>query len=194
MKKYIYGSLLGLAAFALVGGAVAYANSGNGFGGWFGGGLDQKAELLGMTTEELQTALETTPMHELLDDNGITHQQLQERRQAEMLEHQAETLGMTVEELEVALETKTFAQLLDEQGISHTEMFEQHKAERIAEMTERLQALVDDGTITAEEMQERLEFMESREGMGIKGGKGMGGRGGMFGGGMGDCLSAGQIE
>ena len=158
MKKIILGSLLGLVAFAVIGGTVAVARGG------FGPGFDGKAELLGMTSEELQTQLADKSMAAILDEQGITHQQLNELRQSERLEHHSEILGMTIDELQSQLETKTFAQLLDEHGISHTELMEQHRAERQERMQERLQQMADDGTITQEQMQEKLEFMGNHPG------------------------------
>lgn len=130
MNKYILGTIIGLSAFTLVGGAVALANS-NGFG-LFGG-----------------------------------HEQ--------MVESKAEVLGITAEELEVQLEESSFPELLDEQGISHTEFREQMHTSMQAGMTEKLQQMVDDGTITAEEMQEKLEWMEQHHEEG--GGPHMMGRG-----------------
>ena len=91
-------------------------------------------------------------------------------------ETKAEILGMTAEELDTQLETKTLPELLDEQGVSHTEMHEIMQANRLEFMTEKLQAEVDEGTITQEQMDERLENVANGEGRGMHG-KGMGGRG-----------------
>lgn len=116
MKKVLLGSLIGIAAFTLVGGAVALANSDNGFG-LFGG-----------------------------------HEQ--------MLENKADILGITAEELEAQLEDNSFAGLLDEQGVTHEEFREQMHTSMQTTMTEKLQQMVDDGTLTEKEMQEKLALME----------------------------------
>lgn len=156
MKKFLYSAVIGVTAFTLVGGAVALA-----YGGF---GLDERAELIGITPEELKTQLEDNTMAEILDANGVTHQQIYELKQGHMLERQAETLGITIEELEVQLEDKTFAQLLDEAGISHTDIIVQKKAQHTERMTEYLQQMVDDGEITEEGMQEKIDWMASHEG------------------------------
>lgn len=136
MKKILLGSLIGLAAFTLVGGAVALANTSNGFG-LFGG-----------------------------------HEQ--------MIENKADILGITAEELEAQLEDNSFAGLLDEQGVTHEEFREQMHAGMQASMTEKLQLMVDDGTLTEAEMQEKLALMAQHheEGGGPHMmGKGFGGKG-----------------
>ena len=178
MKKIIYSSLIGIFAFALVGGTVALAK------GWgFGVDLNGQAELLGMTTEELETALETKDMPELLDEAGVTHQQLFQFRESNRLEGPAEILGMTTEELHSALEGKTYNQLLDEAGISHEQFAEMQQTQRREHITEHLQQMVDDGEITEEAMQERLADLEEMDGFGgrhdMMGGSGGGHRGGM---------------
>jgi len=76
-----------------------------------------------------------------------------------MMESKAEVLGTTVEELEAQLEDKTFPQLLDEQGITHQELQEQMHTRMQTNMAEKLQQMVDEGTITEEQMQEKLDFM-----------------------------------
>lgn len=171
MKKYIFGSLIGLTAFTIIGGSIALAT---GFGGWGGAMLDDKADLLGITTEELQIQLEDSTLPEIFDANGITHQQLFELREDRHLEHQASMLGMTTEELQAELIDKTFAQLLDEQGISHAELREQMQAEKLENSREYLQQLVDSGDITEDEMAEKLEHIQSGHWRGMHKGEGFG--------------------
>jgi len=121
VNRYVLGTIIGVTAFTLVGGAVAVASSGNGVGlpGGFGREqmLESKADILGMTTEELETQLEGSSFAELLDEQGVTHAELQERMHAQMQER----------------------------------------------MTQQLQQMVDDGTITETEKQERLQNMEERQ-------------------------------
>ena len=153
MKKLLYSAIIGVTAFTIVGGAVALAN-----------GLDDTAGLLGITTDELKTQLEDKSMPEILDENGITHQQMFELRESHMLEKQAEILGISVDELKTRLEDKTFAEILDEEGLTHADLMELHQEQKKTHMTERLQQMVDDGEITQEQMQEKLQWMEDNGG------------------------------
>ncbi len=163
MKKYLFAPILGLTAFILVGGTVAAAHGFN-----FGGpGIDDQAQLLGMTTDELRSELATKSMAQILDEQGITHQQLAEARQASHLDEQASLLGISVDELTSELETKTFAQLLDEKGISHEQLQELRQQQHLERATEHLQTMVDSGQITQEEMQTRLDEISSHEGNGF---------------------------
>ncbi len=189
MKKYIVGSVISLAMVALIGGSIAFAQGANAdsdsppsfMGKAFGKDrmIEDKAEILGMTTEELQNELEAKTMSEIFDENGITHQQLYEQRQDQKLEQQASMLDITADELKSELEDKTFAQLLDEKGISHVQLGEMRHNQMRERMTEQLQQMVDEGTITQEQMQLRLEQMEER-GTGDCGGFGRGGHHGML--------------
>ena len=54
---------------------------------------------------------------------------------------------------------KTFNQIATEKGIDTNSMHDQMEAFQKT----RLQALVDQGVITKEQMQERLDFMEQRQ-------------------------------
>jgi len=134
MKKVLLGTFIGVAAFTLVGGVVALANTGNGFG-MFSEGMGKEV----------------------------------------MIESKAEILGITPEELEAQLDENTFPQILDEQGITHEELQSQMHEQMQSRMTERLQQMVDEGTITAEQMQEKLDLMEEHHAEG--GGRHMMGKG-----------------
>ncbi len=177
MKRFIVATIIAITAFLVIGSAVALASSGGGLG-FFGMGhgavgSDKVASLLGITTDELQTQLETTTLPELLDEKGITHQQLYEAHQAGLLEQQAAILGMSTAELQLQLEDKTFAELLDEKGISHTELQALRHDQRVTQIKEHLQQLVDEGTITEEQMEERLQRMAERDEIGVGFGSGM---------------------
>jgi len=107
--------------------------------------------------------------------NGIFHDG---RGYERMIETKANILNVSVDELKTQLENNTFPELFDQQGLSHEEFRNQMHEQMEARMTEKLQQLVDNGTITEGQMQERLEFMEQRQaegggphGMGF--GKGM---------------------
>lgn len=110
MKKFLYSALIGVTALTIVGGSVALAQ-GIGFGPGPNQANEIKAQLLGMTVDELTTQLETKTYAELLDEQGITHTQLQETMQAEHQaraeEHMQEMVNngyMTQEEMDQHLE------------------------------------------------------------------------------------------
>ena len=96
MKKYIFGTLIGVAAFTLVGGAVALASSGNGFGS--DRMMETKAEIFGMTVEELQTARETMDFEEIAAAQGVDIDAMHEQMQARAVERWAER-GLSEEEI-----------------------------------------------------------------------------------------------
>lgn len=112
MKKFLYSAIIGLFALTIVGGSVALAKGiGIGFGPGPQQATESKAELLGMTVDELNTQLETKTFAELLDEQGVTHVQLQEEMQAEQQvrveEHMQEMVDqgiMTQEEMNQHLE------------------------------------------------------------------------------------------
>lgn len=159
-------TLFAIVAIAGVIGATALVTTAvSAFGPFGAKALEDKAEVIGMSVEELQVELENKTLPEILDEQGISHTQLFEHRQGQMLERKAELLGMTIEELETQLEEKPFHEILDEQGITH-EQFSQDRHEQMqAQMTDRLQSLVDEGTITEEQMQEKLDFMSDKDPM-----------------------------
>ena len=147
MKKFLFSALIGVVALGITGGTVALAQ-GNGFGLGPDQVTENKAGLLGMTTDELNTALETQTYAELLDEAGVTHVQLQEEMQAE---HQV-------------------------------------RAE------EHLQEMVESGTITQEEMDQRLEDIANGEGFHGPMGDGLGMMGGHRHGPMNDANGDGVCD
>lgn len=97
----------------------------------------------------------------------------------------AEVVGLSYEELEAKrAEGLTFLEILEEKGVDREDFQESMAGLR----EERMQERVDSGYITQEQMQERLEKMESRgdgtcdgsaEGQGQRGGRGSHKGGGM---------------
>lgn len=65
--------------------------------------LEEKAELLGLTIDELKEALETKTLPELLEEKGITREDLQEKMRQRILERWRE-LGISEEEIQQRLE------------------------------------------------------------------------------------------
>ena len=96
MKKYIYYGLMGLVVSTLVGGAVALANTGNGFGS--DRMMETKAEIFGMTVEELQTARETMDFKEIVAAQGVDISEMHEQMQVRAAERWAER-GLSEEEI-----------------------------------------------------------------------------------------------
>lgn len=91
MKKTLLVSLFAVASTVLISGFImnASAEEGNGFfGGLFGGGRDKmienKAEALGLSAEELQTKLdEGLTFPEILEESGLSQEELHEKMQAQ---------------------------------------------------------------------------------------------------------------
>jgi hypothetical protein len=75
------------------------------------------------------------------------------------LEMKADILGLDVEEIKAALqEGRAFHEILEEAGIDREEMHQKMQAARQAHIDE----LVANGTITAEQAEQRLERMAER--------------------------------
>lgn len=103
MNKVLLGSLIGVAAFTLVGGVVALANTSNGFG-MFGDGsghermLETKADILGIPADELEVQLEENTFPELLDMQGVSHKDFQEQMHTQMETRMTERLQQMVDD------------------------------------------------------------------------------------------------
>ena len=164
MRKYIYGTLIGLGVLILFGGGVAWASVGHGF--WSNGPFSEGlAKLLGISTDELKVQVQDKTLPQVLDDKGISHQQLYDLKEDARLQPQADILGMSLDDYKKELDNgKAFSQLLDEKGIGHVQLQEKMKSQMKERITQRLQARVDDGEITQEQMQERLQNFDQDEG------------------------------
>jgi hypothetical protein len=71
-----------LLAPSLVGaqGGNGYGNgSGNGSGSGYGQMLETKAQILGITTEELQTQLKEKTLYQIIEEKGLTQDQFHEQ-------------------------------------------------------------------------------------------------------------------
>ena len=173
MKNKLLVALI--AVVGIIGATALVSNIVSAHGLGFGANLDTEAQLLGMTADELGTALEEKTMPEILDQQGVTHVKLEAWRNEQELGRQAQLLDMSVDELKTELEGKTFAQLLDEKGITHTQLMEKRHELMKERMIERLQEEADAGTITQDEMQEHLDRMEQHQAEGgFRLGHGMG--------------------
>ncbi|MFH1236461.1 MAG: hypothetical protein V1685_06030 [Parcubacteria group bacterium] len=173
MKNKLFVALI--AIVGIIGATAFVSNIVSAHGLGFGANLDTETQLLGMTADELGAALEEKTMPEILDEQGVTHVQLEAWRNEQELGQQAQLLDMSVDELKTELEGKTFAQLLDEKGITHTQLMEKRHELMKERMIECLQGEVDADTITEKQMQERLNQMEQHQAEGgFRLGHGMG--------------------
>lgn len=91
-----------------------------------------------------------------------------------MLEAKAEVLNLSVEDLQTAKEEgQTFQEIAEDQGLSMEELraqMQEKKQELRAQKKEgrkaHIEELVADGTITQEQANEKLEWLENHEGKG----------------------------
>ena len=111
MKKYLSYAIFGIAVFALTaaGFASAYRGDGGGHRWGFGGKtdfdreayrtevFDQKSELLGISSEDLETRLEAGETFlEIAESQGVTEEELMAQKKALMTEKLAEKLSKAV--------------------------------------------------------------------------------------------------
>ena len=93
MKKTLLISSFAIISTVLISGFImnASADEGNGFLGLFVGGREQmienKAEILGLSNEQLQQKLEEGQRFpEIIEESGLTHEELHEKMQAQKTE------------------------------------------------------------------------------------------------------------
>ena len=102
MKKYLFSAVLGLTALTLVGGTVAFANTGNGIGSDDVKGFDRmmetKAEIFGMTVDELTTAHETMDFEEIALQQGVDIDAMHAQMSAKAIERWQDR-GLSEEEI-----------------------------------------------------------------------------------------------
>lgn len=96
MKKYMFSAVLGLTAFTLVGGAVALAASENGFGS--DRMMETKAEVFGMTVDELTVARETMDFEEIALQQGVEIDEMHAQMSAKAIERWQDR-GLSEEEI-----------------------------------------------------------------------------------------------
>jgi DNA-binding phage protein len=78
-----------------------------------------------------------------------------------MLQNKADLLGISVDEMQSAwAEGKTIIQIAEEQGISREQLQDLFKEARKEHLQNRLQVLVDNGVITQEQADQRLQGVE----------------------------------
>lgn len=187
MKKKIWmwtgGLLVALMIVGAVGTAVAYAQGltpttvlgdGRGPGGGHGplgtAELDAAAKALGMTTDELSTALQSgKTLEALATEKGVDIQTVRDAIQAVRplrlgsteLVAAAKALGMTSDELTTALQSgKTLEQLATDKGVDLQTVKDAINAAHAAEMRTQIQQAVTDGTMTQDKADWLLEGLD----------------------------------
>jgi transcriptional regulator with XRE-family HTH domain len=205
MKKktlvWIGGLLIALLVVGVVGATAVYAQEptnvfqhGRGPGGGRGllgsAELEAAAKALGMTTDELSTALKDgKTLEQLATEKGVDFQIVMQAIQAVRpprlgsveLEAAAKALGMTTDELSSALkEGKTLQELADAAGVKIEDVQAAIQAAHATELRDRIQQAVDDGTITQENANWLLEGLDKGF-IGVPGAFGFGGHGHGFG-------------
>ena len=91
-------------------------------------------------------------------------------KQAEMFTQKAEVMGISEEALKNGwAQGKNMMEIAEEQGITQEELKAKMQELKKAKMQEYLQAMVDNGVITQEQADQRLQFMEEK-GMMMRGG------------------------
>jgi uncharacterized protein YidB (DUF937 family) len=218
MKKKIWmwigGLLVALLVVGAVGTAVAFAQAptpatsliyGHGPGGGHGplgaAELEAAAKALGMTTDELSTALQSgKTLEQLATEKGVDIQTVRDAIQAVRplrlgsveLDAAAKALGMTSDELTTALQSgKTLDQLATDKGVDLQTVKDAISAAHAAEMRTQIQQAVSDGTMTQDKADWLLEGLDKGYldgpgfGFGFDGPRGHG-----FGGALGQAPSA----
>jgi uncharacterized protein YidB (DUF937 family) len=175
MKKKVWMWIGGLLAALLVvgaaGAAVAYAQApapvanlfdGRGPGGGHGpmgtAELDAAAKALGMTSDEVKSALESgKTLEDLATEKGVDIQTVRDAIQAVRplklgsteLDAAAKALGMTSDELTTALQSgKTLEQVATDKGVDYQTVKDAVSAARETEMRTQIKQAVTDGKIT----------------------------------------------
>ncbi len=197
MKKKIWiwigGLLVALMIVGAAGTAVAYAQEstplaglGDGHGprggrGLDGAALEAAAKALGMTTDELTSALQSgKTLEQLATEKGVDFQTVQDAIQAVCplrlgsveLDAAAKTLGMTSDELTTALKSgKTLEQVAADKDVDFQKVKDAVSAAHADEMRVQIKQAVSDGTMTQEKadwLNEGLDkgFLDGSDGFG----------------------------
>ena len=217
MNKKIWIWIGGLLAVLMVVGAVgtvaAYAQDATPLAGWMDGHgphggrglegveLEAAAKALGMTTDELTTALQSgKTLEQVATDKGVDFQTVMDairavrplRMGSVELEAAAKALGMTSDELTTALQAgKTLEQAATDQGVDYQKVQDAVSAAHQEKMRTQIKQAVTDGKITQAKADWLLEGLDKGyldDGPGF--GPGFGGHHGHgFGGGPGQAPS-----
>ena len=92
----------------------------------------------------------------------MSPEEMSEKHQ-EMFQGKADALGMSTDEIKDAwAQGKSMRDIAEEKGIEHEDLKAKMLEVKKAKMQERLQVLVDQGTISQDQMGQRLETMGER--------------------------------
>jgi len=93
------------------------------------------------------------------------------QKQETMFQNKADFLGISVDEMKDAwAEGKNLKEIAEEQGITEEQLQERMMEAKQERLQSRLQIMVDNGVITQEQADQRLQFMEERFTSGEMGG------------------------
>lgn len=186
MKKKIWmwigGFLAALLVVGATGAAVAYAQAptpaanlfdgrdpGGGHGPMGTAELDAAAKALGMTTDELTTALQTKTLEQIATEKGVDIQTVRDAIEAVRplrlgtteLAAAAKALGMTTDELTTAMQSgTTLAQLATDKGVDLQKVQDAISAAHKEEMRTQINQAVTDGTMTQDKANWLLEGLD----------------------------------
>jgi hypothetical protein len=182
MSILIAGLLVALLVVGLIGATNAFAQGsyslmqhGRGPGDPGGHGLGQAeleaaAKALGMTVDELSTALQSgKTLEALATEKGVDFQAVLNAIQAVRplrlgsveLEAAAKALNMTTDELTAAMQAgKTLEQVATDQGVDVADVKAAIQAAHATELRDRISQAVTDGTITQENADWLLEGLD----------------------------------
>ena len=182
-----FGLLIGTLILAVVvlgafGTSVAYADDGGPgkrFGRLGGEALDAVADLLGMTADEVTTALQEdgVTLEDLADEAGVDIEDIKDavreyrgepsgdrasRFDGESLAVVADLLGMSEDEVTAAFEDgQTLQDLADEAGVDIEEIKDALGELRNADVRERIETALDEGNLTEDEADWLFEGLDN---------------------------------
>jgi uncharacterized protein YidB (DUF937 family) len=185
MKKK-FGWIIGTLAVAMVavgafGTSVAYADDGgpgHRTGRLDGEGLTVVADLLGMTAEEVTSAIQDDgkTLQDLADEAGVDMQEIKDalgelRGEAvrdralnsDAIDTIASVLGMTSAEVTAAIQDdgKTLQELADDAGVDMEDIRTALSEQRSETTRERIETALDEGTLTQAEADWLLEGVDN---------------------------------
>lgn len=184
-KKFVW--IIGTLVVAIIavggfGASVAYADDGGPgqrTGRLDGEGLTVIADLLGMTPEEVTTAIQEDgkTLQDLADEAGVDMQDIKDalpekrggshedrgaRLDGEALDVVADLLGMSADEVTAALEDgQTLQDLADKAGVDMEEIKAAMSEIRNASMQERIETALEEGNLTQDEADWLLEGLDN---------------------------------
>ena len=94
--------------------------------------------------------------------SDVTSEEFAQRQEA-MFQEKANLLGIDVGQVkEACAEVKTLKEIAEEYGITQEQIQERMKAARQERLQTQLQAMADNGIISQDQANQRLQFMENR--------------------------------